>query len=388
MRSHDTVLNGLLKHVPLDRFDALSREHETKSRKFTPRQHLIALLHNQFSGAESLRAGVAGLRTHATRLYHAGGVPVPRSTLSEANATRPAEAFTTLFAEMAAQAQRGLRRKMALSEATYLIDATSIDLTSLSADWTKAHKTTYRGKVHIVHDMHAGIPVRAVVTPSKTGDISVAKAMPVERGATYVFDMGYYDFGWWATLVEHDCTIVTRFKRHTKLREGVERPLPSGSDALSDRVGFLPARMARSRKNPMQVPVREVVVQTETGTELRLLTNDLKASADEIAALYKRRWDIELFFRWIKQNLRIRKFHGTSRNAVRIQVAVALIAYLIVRIAHALQSAIPSTTAFLRTIRTTLMHRRAAEILGDRPSEQRQCLKQIPLNFSHGTAYA
>lgn len=388
MPSHDTVLNGLLKHVPMDRFEALSREHKTKSRRLTPRQHLVALLHAQFSGAESLRAGVAGLRTHAARLYHAGGAPVPRSTLSEANATRPAEAFTALFAEMAARAQRGLRRRMSLDETTYLIDSTSIDLTSLSADWAKAHKSTYRGKVHVVHDMQAGIPVRAVVTPSNAGDISVAKAMPVERGATYVFDMGYYDFGWWARLVENDCTIVTRFKRHTKLREAVERPLPPGSDALSDRVGFLSARMARSRRNPMQVPVREVRVMTDTGTELRLLTNDLDASADEIGALYKRRWDIELFFRWIKQNLRIRQFHGTSRNAIRIQVAVALIAYLIVQLAHALQSAIPSRTAFLRTIRTTLMHRRAAEILADRPPIPQKCASQIQLNLPVNTAYA
>ena len=119
-------------------------------------------------------------------------------------------------------------------------------------------------------------------------------------------------------------------------------PLPPDSAILSDRIGFLPARRAKSRRNPMQNAVREVRVLTETGKELRILSNDLDAPAQEIADLYKRRWQIELFFRWIKQILKITRFLGTSENAVRIQVAVALIAYLLLRLAHATHAPSPA----------------------------------------------
>src|SRR5204863_9921480 len=131
-----------------------------------------------------------------------------------------------------------------------------------------------------------------------------------------------------------------------------------GTNIHTDRIGFLPQRQARSRRKPMQDAVREIRVTTETGKMLRILTNDLDASATEIAALYKRRWMIELLFRWIKQTLRIKKFVGTNENAVRIQVAVALIAFLLLRLAQPAQQAVSSPLAFARLVGTNLMNRR------------------------------
>ena len=171
--------------------------------------------------------------------------------------------------------------------------------------------------------------------------------MPIEAGATYVFDLGYYDFGFWAGLDALGCRLVTRFKTNTPLNEPRDMPLPPGSTVLSDRIGFLPARQAMNRRNPMQDGVREIVVKTETGETLRLLTNDLDASAQEIADLYKRRWRIELFFRLMKQTLRITKFVGRSENAVRIQIAVALIAFLLLR---ALQQISKDAHGFLELV--------------------------------------
>jgi IS4 transposase len=127
----------------------------------------------------------------------------------------------------------------------------------------------------------------------------------------------------------------------------------------------LPQRQARSRKNPFADPVREVRVKTLTGKELRILTNDLDAPAEAVAELYKRRWAIELFFRWVKQNLKIRHFLGTSENAVRIQIAVALIAYLLLRLAQQAQTAVKSPLAFARLVRANLMHRRRIDRLLD-----------------------
>jgi IS4 transposase len=197
--------------------------------------------------------------------------------------------------------------------------------------------------------------------------------MPIEAGATYVFDLGYYDYGWWAELDQAGCRIVTRLKSNTPFTVVEDRPVSPGSSVLSDRTGYLPKRLAASRQNPMAGLVREIRVMIETGKVLRIFTNDLEASAQEIADLYKRRWAIELFFRWVKQTLKIGHFLGTSENAVRIQITVALIAFLLLRLAHDANKIVKSPLAFARLIRTNLMHRRAiGELLQATPPPEPQ----------------
>jgi hypothetical protein len=178
------------------------------------------------------------------------------------------------------------------------------------------------------------------------------------------------------------CRIVTRIKRNTPLSQIEALPVPAGSSILSDRIGFLPGRQASRRRNPMGDAVREVRVKTETGKELRILSNDLNAPADEIAALYKRRWEIELFFRWIKQTLKIKRFLGTSENAIRIQVAVALIAFLVLRLARGTQTAIQSPLAFARLIRANVMHRRRLDRLLQIPEPVLLDKRQLTLEWS------
>ena len=236
-------------------------------------------------------------------------------------------------------------------------------------------------KVHVVYDADAERPVYAAVTPARVNDITAGQAMPIEAGATYVFDLGYYDYAWWAELDAAGCRIVTRFKSNTPLAVTAELDLPEDSDILSDRIGLLPRRQAKSRKNPFSDPLREVRVKTDTGKVLRILCNDLDASAQEIADLYKRRWAIELFFRWIKQTLRIRHCVGNSENALRIQVAVALIAYLLLRLAQAAQETVRSPLAFARLVRANLMHRKRLDrLLGPDPGPS-QPDKQMVLQW-------
>ena len=222
-------------------------------------------------------------------------------------------------------------------------------MAGVGAEWARFSTSVFGAKAHVVYDPDLGRPVYHAVTAANVNDISAAKEMPIEAGATYVFDLGYYDFGFWAKLDALGCRLVTRFKTNTPLNAPREMPLEPGSTVLSDRIGFLPARQATNRKNPMQDAVREIVVRTETGETLRLLTNDLDAPAQEIADLYKRRWQVELFFRVMKQTLRITKFIGRSENAVRIQIAVALIAFLLLR---ALQQIAKETRGFLELVRT------------------------------------
>jgi IS4 transposase len=281
--------------------------------------------------------------------------------MSDANSKRPWQVFSELFAQMLPQAHRGLRR--ATADAVRLIDSTSVRLSSLSGGWATFSADVFGAKAHIVYDPHADRPVYFAVTPANVNDITAAKAMPIEPGATYVYDLGYYDYGWWAGLDDAGCRFVTRLKKNTPFTMVHENSVPTGSNILSDRIGHLPARLARSRNNPLQVPVREITVIIDTGKVLRIVTNDLDAPADEIADLYKQRWQIELFFRWVKQTLRIKHFIGNTENAVRIQIAIALIAFLILRLAQAAQKSVRSSLEFARLVRTNLMQRRPIDRL-------------------------
>jgi hypothetical protein len=362
VRHQTIVFQDVLKLVPWGELERLVTAHGADAgvRRLTAKRHLVALLYGQFSGSSSLREIETGLTSHGARLYHLGCVPVRRSTLADANTRRPAAVFTELFAIMALRAHRGLRRKVA--ESVYLIDATGVRLTAAST-WGRFSATTCGAKVHVIYDDAADQPIYAAVSAANVNDITAAQAMPIEAGATYVFDLGYYDYTWWAKMHAAGCRIVTRFKRSTPLACSEERPVAKDGPILSDRLGTLPARQAASRKNPFAHQVREVCVRIESGKILRILSNDLKASAEEIADLYKRRWGIELFFRWVKQTLKIRTFLGTSENAVRIQVAVALIAFLLLRLAHAAHKTPTSPLAFARLVRANLMHRRRIDQL-------------------------
>jgi IS4 transposase len=373
MLHQNTVFHSLTKHIPWNKFERLVDKYDADrlSRTLKSKPHLVALLYGQFSGAASLRETVTGMKTHETRLYHVGGCEVKRSTMSDANSNRPYRMFAELFEQMLLQANRGLRR--ASADAVRLVDSTSVRLSSLSESWAKYSADVFGAKVHIVYDPKADQPVYFAVIPANVNDITAAKAMPIEAGATYVYDLGYYDYSWWAALDEAGCTFVTRLKKNTPLAVVKSNHVPKDSNILSDRIGHLPARLAANRKNPLQVPVREIQVVIDSGKKLRIVTNDLDAPAEEIADLYKQRWQIELFFRWVKQTLRIKHFIGISENAVRIQIAVALIAFLILRLAQAAQNAVRSPLEFARLARTNLMQRRPIDRL-------LEPLQPIPIN--------
>jgi len=373
MRHYNSVFHQLLKHLPWDDFDRLARAHraDARARRLTSKSQFLAMLYGQLAGAASLREIVSGIQSHAARLYHLGAQPPRRSTLADANHDRPSALFAELLALLIARAHRGLRRSLA--ETTYLIDATGLRLDARSLHWARFSEGVCGAKLHVVYDPDADRPIYAAITAARVNDITAAQAMPIEPGATYVFDLGYYDYAWWAKLDAAQCRIVTRLKSNTPLAVVKALPVPAGTAILSDAIGHLPARqslpLARTggsgRNNPFQDPVREIRVKLDSGKVIRVLSNDLDAAAQEIADLYKRRWAIELFFRWVKQTLKIGRFLGTSENAVRIQIAVALIAFLLLRLAQAGQNAVTSPLTFARLVRLNLMHRRPLDRLLD-----------------------
>jgi hypothetical protein len=369
VRHHNIVFHGVLKPLPWAVVERSVERHEADRdpRALAAKAHLIALLLAQLFGLRSLREIETNLRSHASKLYHLGGTPISRSALADANkSTARVEVFADVLAALMAQLQRGYRRK--IDDCVRLIDSTSVRLSSLSEDWATFSAGVCGAKAHIIYDPDADQPLYLMVTASNVNDITAAKAMPIEPGATYVFDLGYYDFAWWAMLDHAGCRIVTRLKANTPFKVVEERPLRPGSSIISDHIGHLPPRLAASRRNPMGGLVREIKVIIDTGKMLRIFTNDLDADAEEIATLYKRRWHIELFFRWVKQTLKVSHFFGTSENAVRVQIIAALIAFLLLRLAHQANRIVHGPLAFARLIRANLLHRRPiADLLKPTP---------------------
>jgi hypothetical protein len=387
MRHHNSVFHQVLKHVPWGVFEELVDKHraDRRVRRLTSKSQFLALLFGQLAGAGSLREIEAGLLSQSARLYHLGGRCVARATLADANAKRPADLFADLFAHLATAASRRTRRHLA--DAVRILDATRVELSSLSRGWVDTVNGARAIKLHIAYDPNADTPQVLAVTAQNVNDITPAKAMPITPGMTYVFDLAYYDFAWWAQLDAKGCRFVSRLKTNTPLELTAELARPQGANItgatiLADRIGLLPRRLARARHNPLADPVREITVRLQTGKTLRLITNDLDAPAAEIADLYKQRWQIELFFKWIKQHLKIRHFLGTSENAVRIQLFVALIAYILLRAAQASQTAVSQPLAFTRLGRLNLMHRRPIDALNTTPQPPPTDPRQMRLDLA------
>ena len=382
MRHQNSLLHQILQFIPWDRFDRLVERHgaDARVRRLSTKSQLVALVYAQLSGAQSLREIEQALGGYESRLYHLGATRPARSTLADANAKRPAQLFADLFALVAAQASHGLRR--ATREAIHLIDASSIRLSDMSRAWADFEKKGARVKLHLDFDATRSVPANIAITPARINDVCMTGDMPVEPGGTYVFDLGYYDFSWWAQLHRAGCRIVTRLKTHTTPRLIETRPIARGGPVKADRIIAIDGRLksARGARHPLAgIPLREIVVVTEDGRTLRLVTNDLEAPAEEIGQLYKARWLIELFFRWVKQHLKITRFLGTSENAIRIQIAVALIAHILLRLAQEATNATPSLLAFARHVRTHLMERRTIGQLTHPPPIRQPDPRQLDL---------
>ena len=247
----------ILKLVPWAAFDKLVKNHGSDElvRSFTTKRQLLALLYGQLSGACSLRDVEASMKSHQGRLYHAGGFAPARSTFADANRSRNPEVFSGLVMHMLAMTTRGLRRK--LSVVVRLIDSTGLHLAGTGTNWARFSTDVCGAKTHVVYDPDLGCPIYHMITEANVNDITAAKAMPIEAGATYVFDLGYYDYGWWAALDAAGCRIVTRFKKNTPLHSARSMPVEPATGILSDSIGFLPGRQAKNRKNPIQGAVRD-----------------------------------------------------------------------------------------------------------------------------------
>lgn len=368
MRYRDSILGTMLKAVDRSAFAASVRRHDGDRyvKGFSSWDHLTTLLYGQLSGAASLRALEAGWNAHAHHHYHLGAGPVRRSTLSDANQRRPVAIFAETFARLSAQADRQFRRETGAM--VRLIDSSPIELGAL-CDWAEWNGRTCGLKLHVVYDPDADHPREVEITPSTVNDVVIGRALVIEPGATYVFDKGYCDYAWWTRLHEAGCTFVTRPKVNASFR--VERvrtePLDIGDGFLVLEDALV--RLDSQGKARLPVPMRRIKLRTADGRVLTLVSNNRTASAQALATLYKRRWQIELLFRWIKQNLKIRAFLGRSENAVRLQVLAAMIAFLLLRLAARAARVTLAPIRFADLVRNCLFTRKRIDAI-DKPPER------------------
>lgn len=302
---------------------------------WTCERHLKALLFAHWTGQGSLREITTALSAQSRSFYHLNLRAPCRSTLSDANAQRPAAVFQAIAAGLVPLAAGALRQE---GEALIrLLDSSPIPLKDERFTWAQANARTRGLKLHLLHDPRHNRPVWFEVTSAKVGDVVAGRRAPLEAGATYVFDKGYTDYAWWADIVSAKAFFVTRRKRNARRRDVTEQ-LAAGDGILADRRLKLGHKRPRGGApiNPLhEITLREIVVERpDHDGPLFLVTNDLTRPASDIAALYKERWDIELLFKWLKQNLKVRRFWGRSENAVHIQIYTALIAFMLLRLFH------------------------------------------------------
>ncbi len=300
---------------------------------------------------DSLRDIDMTLNVHADKLYHMGIQQCPKSTLADANRRRDYRIYEELAKLLMQRARReyaGTDLAIDVDNAVYALDASTIDLTLSLFPWAKFRKTKGAIKLHTMIDLRGNIPAFLTITDGKVHDVKAAPLIPIEPAGIYVVDRAYIDFDWLRSIDETDAFFVTRLKRSIRWTRVVSHPVDKSLGLRSDQEILLFSKQSKT-KYPKRL--RRVSFRDETQNRtLVFLTNNFTLSAETIAALYKARWEIELFFKWIKQNLKVKSFYGTSSNAVKTQIWIAMIVYLILAILkerYLLQSSLSQLLHFL-----------------------------------------
>ena len=368
----------LLKLLPRGSFDrAVEKSGADRYRKsFSCRQQLVAMLYGQFSGATSLRVLAQSWNAHYAHHYHLNCGPIRRSTLADSNAKDSCvPAFQDLASDLMRQAHGQLRREG--EELLQLLDSSSITVKGPGAQWAK-HTRTPRApgvKLHLLLGDTEGAPLAAHLSDANVNDIEYAQQIELDADGVYVFDKGYCDYGWWWRIQESGARFVTRFKRNAKLEVVRARKVAKEAAGIilkDELVRFANKNPGAGRKNPYRGVVRRIEVAREGEPALVLATNDLKSAALKIAERYKQRWQIELFFKWIKQHLRIKRLFGRSRSAVYVQILSALIAYLLLAIYARLHGIKTSLWLVLAELSATLFQRTQSEIHRERRRREQE----------------
>ena len=377
MAHNGTVLAQFLELVPRHEFESVAKRHHKgrRLRSMTRWNQFVAMAVGQLAGRCSLRDIVSNLSAQGRKLYHLGVGAVARSSLARVNETQPHTLYEELFGRLLARCRtaapgHGFRFRNPL----YSLDATTVDLCLAVFPWAKFRRAKGAVKLHLGLDHSGFLPAFARVTDGKTADIEAARALRLPAGSIVAADRAYMDFDWINSLISQGVFLVTRLKRRIRFRVLERRPANRAQGVTSDQT--IEFASARGRKRCPHRLRRIGYRDPETGRHYVFLTTNFALSAKTVADIYRSRWQVELFFKWIKQNLRIKSFVGTSRNAVMTRIWIALCVYLLLAYVKFANRLAWSLQQILRVLQMNLFDRRAIlDVLApssDPPDDQGQ----------------
>jgi IS4 transposase len=331
--------------------------HKVKS--FSCWDQFLTMAFAQLTYRESLRDIQACLRAAGTKLYHLGiRSRVSRNTLANANQVRDWRIYADFAQRLIGQARRLYANEefgVELDQTAYALDSTTIDLCLSLFPWAKFRRHKAAVKLHTLLDLHGSIPSWVVITDGKVHDVNLLDQLVFEAGAFYIFDRGYVDFARLYRIHQSSAFFVTRAKSNLEFYRLCSQPVDKSTGVLSDQIIRL--KVFYSRQGYPEKLRRVHYLDTDANRRLVLLTNNFTLSARDIADLYRCRWQVELFFKWIKQHLRIKAFYGTSDNAVKTQVWIAISVYILVAIVKKQLNLDQSLYSILQVLSVTLFEK-------------------------------
>ena len=325
-----SLFQQIIKALPRRRIANLVATYESDKwiKRFSTFDHLVVMIYAQLSGQTSLRDLEASFNASPARHYHLGGKAVKRSTLCDANAARPTGVFEALLAYLLdGMATQGHRQ---IGELIQLLDSTTVSLFAETHRAMRFRSNNSAVKLHLLFDPDGQCPTWFQITPARLHDSRICGSLVLTAGATYVFDRAYNKAEFWADIDAAGAIFVTRPKINLAYDVQASRLHPD-SLIVTDETIVLAGQPGRKYGKPLR---RIEIFDEDRGRELAFITNDFNRSADAIAELYKRRWQIEVFFKWIKQNLKIKRFLAKNPKAIRLQIITALIAYVLLKLLH------------------------------------------------------
>ena len=370
MSHYNTVFSQLLKLIPRHEFETLAKQHHSgrSFRKASRWSQFVTMAMGQLSGRKSLRDIVENVSAQTHRLYHLGSVRLSRSNLSRINENKPYALYEALFGKLLKRCQGVVPgHNFRFKNPLYSLDASTIDLCLSVFPWAKFRTSKGAIKLHVGLN-HAGyLPEFVTVTEGKKHDITVGRILQFPKGSIVAIDKAYNDYSWYKHLTDKGIYFVTRLKANARYRVVSRHEVLKNKGLTSDQTieftGLLTAK-----KCPVQLR-RIGYRDPETGKHYVFLTNNFKLAARTIADIYKARWQVELFFKWVKQNLKIKSFVGTSKNAVMTQIWIALCIYLLLAFLKFQSKLTKSMQQLLRLLQLNLFEKRdmMALLRGDPP---------------------
>ncbi len=336
MREGRIIFSQLMDFIFKHEFDkcVLRYRGHYRMRNFSCYDQFLCMTFAQLTYRESLRDTVTCLNAFRSKLYHAGfRGNISRSTLADANEKRPSEIYRDFAMTLIERARRLYANDdfgLQLEQTVYALDATVIDLCLSLFPWATFRKTKAAIKLHTLFDLRGNLPTHVFITPAAIHEVNILDQLPLEPGAIYIFDRGYLDFARLHKITQAMATFIIRAKSNLNFRRLYSRPVDKSSGLRSDQAILLNGYYS-SRDYPDKLR-RIHYFDEETQNRLIFLTNNFELPPLIIAQLYQYRWQVELFFKWIKQHLRIKSFFGTTENAVKTQIWIAISIYVLVSI--------------------------------------------------------